>query len=140
MISTILKTASAAFDLPTIARTIIDSHFPNESEERKQERANELEIVLAQIRVNEAAARHPSLWVAGSRPAVLWICAVGIAAIIALFVIAAFDLPWMPVNIEVVKHAQDFILMLSVPLLGIGGMRTAEKFKGVARNNLSTTP
>ena len=33
---------------------------------------------LAQISVNQEQARHPSIFVAGARPAIMWICAFGL--------------------------------------------------------------
>lgn len=139
MISTILKTASAAFDLPTIARTIIDSHFPNESEERKQERANELEIVLGQLRINEAEAKHGSLFVSGWRPFIGWSC--GIVLVMSACVSIWGALAGVtPDQVEALGHLQDMMMPILLGLLGIGGMRSVERLKGKARNNLSTTP
>ena len=33
---------------------------------------------LAQISVNQEQAKHPSIFVAGARPAIMWICAFGL--------------------------------------------------------------
>lgn len=97
---------------------------------------NEYQVQLAQIETNKAAAGHSSMFVAGARPFILWVCGVGIAAIVALFVIDALNFTIIDIDREAVKNGQDFILMLAIPLLGLGGMRTVEKFKGVARNSI----
>lgn len=110
--------------------------FPDLEETRRQELSSELQLQLAQLQVNANAAQHPSMFVAGARSFIIWICGIGIAAIVALFVIDAFDLPFMPIDSDAVQRGQDFILSLAIPLLGLGSMRTYEKVKGVARHNL----
>lgn len=116
--------------------TWVKNKFPNEEETKRKELAAELQIQLAQLQVNSNAAQHPSIFVAGARSFILWVCGFGIAAIVGLFVIDAFDLPYMPIDSDAVDRGQDFILSLAIPLLGLGGMRTFEKVKGVARHSL----
>ena len=36
------------------------------------------ELAKGQIEANTAQAKHPSLFVAGARPAIMWICALGL--------------------------------------------------------------
>lgn len=118
----------------------IKHKFPDLEETKRRELSAELQIQLAQIQVNANAALHPSMFVAGARPFILWICGISIAAIMALFVIDAFNLPWMPIDGAAVHRGQDFILSLAIPLLGLGGMRTYEKMKGIARHNMGPSP
>ena len=81
---------SALFDL---GKTAIDKIWPDpvkraeelrKLEELKQSgdlaRLNaEVNLMLGQIDVNKAQAQHPSVFVAGARPAVMWIGAFGLA-------------------------------------------------------------
>ena len=91
---------------------------------------------LAQIDVNKEQARHPSLFVAGARPSIMWICAFGLGwqfvfQPIALWYLAisgtVMNLPIIPV---------EGLMSLTLALLGLGGMRTFEKKTGVHRNNM----
>ena len=91
---------------------------------------------LAQIDVNKEQAKHPSLFVAGARPSIMWICAFGLGwqfvfQPIALWYLAlsgtVMNLPIIPV---------EGLMSLTLALLGLGGMRTFEKKTGVHRNNM----
>ena len=101
-----------------------------EIEERRHELSAEVQLALAQIKLNTNEAQHPSIFVAGWRPAVGWIC-----AIILLFnfiigpILGAFGL---------VVPVLDAATMMPVLLgmLGIGGMRSFEKMNGVHRDNM----
>jgi len=84
------------------------------------------EIQMSQIRVNEVQAAHKSLFVAGSRPAIMWICALGLLYAVFLHPILDIWFTMPEVNTEVLTPVM-------MGLLGLGGMRSFEKAKGVAR-------
>lgn len=88
------------------------------------------DLIKAQIAVNVEEAKNPSVFVSGWRPAVGWVCA------IALFYsfIGLPLLDWLSQIKQwpVPPHLDNNELMsLLIGMLGLGGMRTAEKFKGV---------
>lgn len=114
----------------------VEHKFPDLEETRRAMSA-ELQIQLAQLQVNANEAKHPRRFVAGWRPFIGWVCGCGIAAIMVLFVIDAFDIQTIPIDAAAMDRGIEFILMLAIPLLGLGGMRTYEKFKGVARHNMN---
>ena len=95
-----------------------------------------LTLDLAQAATNLEQAKHPSLFVAGARPSIMWICAFALAwqfigAPIASWVVVM----WYPtVTLPVLETGELTGLVLA--LLGLGTMRTAEKWKGVARDNM----
>ena len=84
------------------------------------------ENAMAQIRVNEVQAAHKSLFVAGGRPAIMWICAVGLLYNVLIH-------PLLDVWYEMPEVNTDVLMPVLMGLLGLGGMRTVEKLKGVAR-------
>jgi len=104
------------------------------AEARSQEFAGELSLMVGQLEINKIEAGHKSLFVAGWRPAVGWICAIGVGIkFIALpiggwvaVVIFGFPEEKMP-EFDVMD-----LLALLGGLLGFGGMRMTEKIKGVA--------
>lgn len=73
-----------------------------------------------------------TLYYSGARPAVTWVCALGlllqyVVGPICTFVAALFSSP------AVFPHLDDATLIsLAGVLLGFGGLRTAEKIKSVA--------
>lgn len=84
------------------------------------------ETAMAQIEVNKVQAAHKSLFVAGGRPAIMWICAVGLLYNVLLH-------PLLDIWYEMPEVNTDVLMPVLMGLLGLGGMRTVEKLKGVAR-------
>jgi len=84
------------------------------------------ELAKGQLEVNKTEAAHKSLFVAGWRPAIGWICGMALlySTILAPILGIWFTVP--PV---------DSALLTSVlmGMLGLGAMRTVEKSKGVQR-------
>ena len=92
------------------------------------------EIQMEQILTNREEAKHRSLFVAGWRPSVGWCCSIAlfwhfVLQPVAVFGIAVFglDLPDLP------KFDMESLMTILLGLLGIGGLRTYEKQKGVAK-------
>lgn len=85
----------------------------------------------SQNKVNAAEASNPNMFVAGWRPAVGWVCASAffwnfVGAPIAGFIGAALMHPIPLPNLDVGP-----LMTILVGMLGMGGMRTYEKLKGV---------
>ena len=92
---------------------------------------------LQQIDVNKVEAKHSSVFVAGARPATLWICAfaLGYHYIIQPFLVFAVHIydPTIPQPPSIDMSTLTTILL---GLLGLGGLRTYEKVKKVNRDSL----
>jgi len=88
---------------------------------------NAHEIAKAQIDVNKQAAAHKSLFVAGARPAALWVCVLSLA----YSTIAA---PVLSIWYEMPVIDDGLLTYVLGGLLGLGGMRTYERKNGVERN------
>ena len=95
-----------------------------------------ISLDLAQAQTNLEQAKHPSIFVAGARPAIMWICAFALGWQFILAPISSWIIiTWYPmVTLPTLQTAELTSLVLA--LLGLGGMRTAEKWRGVARNNM----
>ena len=95
-----------------------------------------VQISKAQIQTNTEQAKHPSLFVAGARPAIMWICALGLMTQFFILPIAEWATAiWMP-DVTLPKLATEELMTLTLSLLGLGSMRSFEKSKGVARENM----
>ena len=95
--------------------------------------AAEVSIQTAQIKVNEESAKSSSLWVSGARPFILWGC--GFAMLYA----AMFEPIMRFVAVVCFAYAGNFPALdttlttqVLLGLLGLSGMRTLDKIKGVA--------
>lgn len=115
-----------------LAGTVINKIWPDKSEQEKQQLANAFAIVQGQLEINKAEASNPSIFVSGWRPAIGWVCGMACAwnwvgLKIALFVAAylGHDLNLAPADI-------GEMMPVLLGMLGLGGLRTAEKINGVA--------
>ena len=95
-------------------------------------------LIAGQIALNQADAVSPNKFVAYWRPAVGWICAASFAYIIIgrnilnwIFtfsgLLAGHSLPLLP------EADATIVMEVLFGMLGLGGMRTFEKFKGVTK-------
>ncbi len=91
------------------------------------------ELAKAQLAVNKVEASSTSIFVSGWRPAVGWVCVLGMAGNFILipmtnFVLALFD---STVTIPLIDTATMMPVLLG--MLGLGAMRSTEKIKKVSR-------
>jgi hypothetical protein len=109
-----------------------------EDKDLKQRLQHELQTELhranlAQIEVNKISAAHRSVWVAGWRPAIGWCAAAGFAY---TYVIAPF-LQWYLVMQGIEQTLPtvntDVLFELTLAMLGMAGLRSFEKLKGVTQ-------
>ncbi len=84
--------------------------------------------VLAQLEINKAEAGHKSVFVAGWRPALGWVCVLALASnyVISPYVNAFLNVEIPPLDVSV-------MMPLILGMLGLVGTRGLEKVKGVAR-------
>lgn len=122
-----------------IGKTILDRFVPDpekkaaaEMELIRMAAEGELKQVIAQLEINAREAQHPSIWVSGWRPAFGWCGAAGfvyatIAQPMLSWVAAKEGWPAPPtLNL-------DLLWVVVTGMLGIGGLRSIEKVKGVAK-------
>ena len=92
------------------------------------------EIAKAQIEVNEREADHQSLFVSGWRPAVGWICCIGLGCNYLFIPMANFVLVIGDSSVTVPALDLSEMMPVLLGMLGLGGLRSWEKTRGVARN------
>lgn len=99
----------------------------------KAELAAQLAAMQGQVDLDKIEAASQNFWIAGPRPAVMWVCAAALAWEFVLkpfltFVLIATHHP--PIAPLPVLDAATLITGLLVPMLGLGGLRTYEKIQG----------
>tara|TARA_Y100001973_G_C4993638_1_gene230164 strand:- start:191 stop:571 length:381 start_codon:yes stop_codon:yes gene_type:complete len=84
------------------------------------------ELIQIQTKINEIEARHRSVFVAGWRPFVGWICgfALGYNFIIRDLLVWALQPEQIPPALQM-----EHLLTVLMGMLGLGGLRTYEKIK-----------
>lgn len=90
----------------------------------------DLKLSEAQNEVNKAEASSGNMFVAGARPAAMWVCVIGLAY---SFLIQPF-LAWASINFKwlpppIIDSGQ--LMALITGMMGLGTMRTVEKIKDV---------
>lgn len=89
---------------------------------------------MAQIAANAEQAKHSSIFVAGARPFLLWVCG---AALAMDFIIRPMTswvcMIWWPHIPALPSLVSENLWELMMGLLGLAGLRTFEKVKRVAR-------
>ena len=95
-----------------------------------------IDLQKAQSEINLVQAKHPSIFISGSRPAILWICALGLMWNFFIAPLLTWGLAISGSGITPPDIQTEGLMTLTLSLLGLGGLRTAEKWKGVARNNM----
>lgn len=111
---------------PVLEKIIPDKNARAAAQEKlsHMEVSGELEQVKSQIAVNLQEAKHESLWVAGWRPFIGWVCGVSLVYNYMLEPFAQYAFPGLPT----INDTAMVTILLG--MLGLGGARSFEKFKG----------
>jgi len=86
-----------------------------------------------QAMANIEGAKHSSVFVAGWRPAIGWVCAIGLGYQFLILPFAGLINAFyaLPVALPAIQAAELSTLVMS--LLGLGGLRSYEKAKGLTK-------
>lgn len=108
----------------------LDKIWPDKSEQERAQAALLMTALQGQLDTNKTEAANPSIFVAGWRPFVGWVCGVGFA-VSALGPLAEWGstLAGHPTKFPAIDLSVMMPLLFG--MLGLGGMRTAEKISGV---------
>tara|TARA_R110000824_G_scaffold12436_2_gene54540 strand:- start:9587 stop:10000 length:414 start_codon:yes stop_codon:yes gene_type:complete len=126
-----------------VAGKVLDKFVEDKDLKTKLEAELKAQIVsldLAQANTNLEQAKHPSIFVAGARPSIMWICAFGLGWQFVFQPIAVWVLAMSGSDslILLPDIKTDGLLTLTLSMLGLGGMRSFEKSKGIQRNNMKS--
>ncbi|HHZ70647.1 MAG TPA: hypothetical protein EYN54_10335 [Methylococcaceae bacterium] len=100
-------------------------------------------LLLAQIKVNEVSAKHPSIFVSGARPAAIWagVFSMTWAGLVHPMLMWAWSiaqaLGWIPKEFNPPPLIESAALGAIVTgLLGVGSMRSYDKRQGNSKDHL----
>ena len=99
--------------------------------------------ITGQLDINKQSARHKSMFVAGGRPAIIWICGTALGYQFVLYPLLCWlwktlmALGYVPEGVEPPPSMSMSELMpLLFGLLGIGGMRSFDKSRGTQTDSI----
>ena len=125
-----------------VAGKVLDKFVEDKDLKTKLEAELKQQMVsldLAQAQANIEQAKHPSIFVSGSRPAIKWVCCFGLAWQYVIQPIALWSLAVAGSDVVLPILPTEGLMTLTLSLLGLGGLRSAEKWKGIARENMKGT-
>ena len=119
---------------------VIDRVVPDKNGNAKAKREIEQTLAtaamkgqLGQLEINKVEAAHRSVWTSGWRPSVGWCCSL---ALFFHFIVAPI-VQWAGglwgVQLPLPVFQMDALLYVLGSLLGVAGLRTYEKQKGLTR-------
>ena len=91
----------------------------------------EVKLITGQIEVNKVEAANQSLFVAGWRPAIGWVCGAAFAFkfILGPAAVVAMAMAGHPITLPEFDFTEMSTILMG--MLGLGALRTVEKVKGV---------
>ena len=84
---------------------------------------------LVQAEISKVQAQHRSTFVAGARPFLMWVCGLGFLFAFVLNPI----MQWLYPLLGAPVLPLDVMMELTLAMLGLAGLRTVEKLKGVSK-------
>lgn len=115
---------------------VLDKFIPDPAAKAKAEtelRSALMEWDAAQLKVNAVEAAHTSIFVAGWRPFIGWVCGAAFAYHFVFQPVLVFSLAMFGKMVPTPVFPMETLLTVLMGLLGLGGLRTYEKFKGVKK-------
>ena len=126
-----------------IFSTIIDRIIPDKAARERAraelavlEQQGELELLGKQLIVNANEAKHSSVFVAGWRPFIGWTCGAAFAYHYLVQPLFIFVAAVAGRAIDTPVFDMDSLLAVLLGMLGLGGLRTIEKYKNIARKKI----
>lgn len=86
-----------------------------------------------QAMANIEGAKHASVFVAGWRPAIGWVCAIGLGYQFLILPFAGLITAFYPLPTALPAIQAAELTTLVMALLGLGGLRSYEKAKGLTK-------
>ena len=115
---------------------ILDKFIVDKDLKEKLEHEIKLEIQkanIAQIEVNKAEALHRTVFVAGWRPFIGWTCGLALSYHFILQPIIVFTMSVNGLDYDLPEFDMGSLMTIVLGLLGLGGMRSFEKLKGLTK-------
>jgi hypothetical protein len=118
-----------------LANTVVKTIWPDTSQEDaakielvKTQIATQAALLIEQAKTNQIEAASSRLFVAGARPALMWLCGFLLFWSYVGAPLLVFFLPGRPLP----SLGTEGVFELTMGMLGLAGWRTLDKIKGVA--------
>ena len=121
--------------LKTVGTVIDDLHFSGEEKEKLILQMKEIEAKLKekQLDINKVEAGHRSIFVSGWRPFLGWVSGLSIGYVYLFQPLLDMILQMFGVEVDWVVLDLGQLMPLILGMLGLGGLRSFEKAKGLTK-------
>ena len=121
--------------LKTVGTVIDDLHFSGEEKEKLKLQMKEIDAKLKekQLDINKAEASHRSIFVSGWRPFLGWISGLSIGYVYLFQPMLDMILQMFDIKVDWVVLDLGQLMPLVLGMLGLGGLRSFEKAKGLTK-------
>jgi len=119
-----------------IAGKVLDKFIQDKDLKAKLQHEMDMQLHnanLAQIDVNKAEAASGSIFKGGWRPFVGWVCGVAMLYHFLLQPIIVFTLSAAGITFDLPEFDMGSLMTILMGLLGLGGLRSFEKHKGITK-------
>lgn len=131
------------FDFIKPVTDLLDKFIPDKDlkeklkfEILKSAQEGSFNTAIEQLKVNQAEAQHTSLFVAGWRPFIGWTCGAGLVYNFIIYPILLWIMAVSGATFTPPPVFSENLMELVLGMLGLGALRTYEKWKGVERNRM----
>jgi hypothetical protein len=125
--------------LLNIGNTLINKLFPDPAQAAqaqlallKMQQDGELAAISGQMEINKIEAGSSSVFVAGWRPFAGWVCGIGLAYVSIIEPVARLVATLVGYTGDFPAIDTTLTMQVLLGMLGMGGLRTLDKIKGVA--------
>lgn len=139
--------AAVAPKLVDLFGDLIETAFPDSAKREEKRLEYQLKVMdalnaidLAQMEVNKEEAKHASIFVAGWRPFIGWVCGTAFAYHFIVQPLLAFILTAAGHPVVLPEFDMSELMTVLMGILGLGAMRTTEKVKGVTTGLSGSMP
>ena len=121
--------------IKAVGNVIDDMHFSGEEKEELKLQMKEIDAKLQekQLDINKAEASHRSVFVSGWRPFLGWVSGLSIGYVYLFQPILDMILQMFQVQVDWVQLDLGQLMPLVLGMLGLGGLRSFEKAKGLTK-------
>ena len=92
------------------------------------------ELAKGQLAINLSESKHKSLFISGWRPALGWVAVLGMFGNYITIPFTNFVLALLKIDITIPLISLETMMPIVMGMLGLGGLRTFEKHKGVHKD------
>jgi Holin of 3TMs, for gene-transfer release len=110
-----------------------DAREKAQAELFKAAQEQDFQLALGQIQLNTEEAKSDSIFVSGWRPYIGWVCGIALTYNFIIYPLMLWFIAFYGSAIKPPALFSDVLMELVLGMLGLGTLRTFEKWKGVTK-------